>query len=307
MCLSIPNHPITARRCGGPRRGFTLVELLVVISIIALLAALLIPAVYVAIRKAKEARVALEIAAISKALDSYKLTMGEYPPDFTYDPSNTAVTPQDQIAAQINGHLSRTYRRRNVAGDLPLQVNLATGASTPIANASDYARLDPAEAVYFWLQGFSPDPQAPLSGAGDRSPFFEFDRTRLTDSDADGFLEYHPKGDTNKVPYAYYAARSTGSDATAYFQVAAYLQATNPRGLPLPYFVATKVPNPSGNTADPPVNSAAAAKKFQLISAGLDSMFGNGGLVTGAAAVPTAEKDNMASFTEGAKLVDLVD
>ncbi len=248
----------------------------------------------------------LEIAALGKALDSYKLTMGEYPPDFTYDP-NSSVTAQNQMEAQINAHLSRTYRRRNVGNDLPLQESLTTGARTPIMNQADYAKLDPAEALYFWLQGFSPDPQAPLSGAGDRPPFFEFDKTRLTDSDADGFLEYHPKGDTNKVPYAYYVARSTGSDATAYLQVAAYLATSNPRGLPIPYFAATMVPNPSGNSSDPPVPSAAAPKKFQLICAGLDSVFGAGGLVTGAGSVPPAEKDNMASFTEGAKLADLVD
>ena len=64
-----------------PRRtGFTLVELLVVILIIATLLALLVPAVAGAFRRAKEAQVAAELNNIATALASFKTNYNDYPP-----------------------------------------------------------------------------------------------------------------------------------------------------------------------------------------------------------------------------------
>ena len=62
------------------RTGFTLVELLVVILIIATLLALLVPAVAGAFRRAKEAQVAAELNNIATALASFKTTYNDYPP-----------------------------------------------------------------------------------------------------------------------------------------------------------------------------------------------------------------------------------
>lgn len=284
-----------------PRRpGFTLVELLVVIAIISVLAALLIPAVWVSIRKAKTARIGLEMAAIQKALESYKNKTGEYPPDFSYNPAGG--TPQDQILAEVNAHLGREFRRR-IPTDFRPKINLLTG--DPIAvTAGDVAKLDPTEALYFWLQGFSADPQAPLSGSGDRQPFFEFDKSRLVDRDNDGFPEYYPQGDSTQTPYVYYAARNTGSERTAYLHINIYLASSNLRGLPLPYFSTVMVPDPGGSGTS--VNAAAAPNKFQLISAGLDGEYGSGDRVFTERISDNAEKDDMTNFSESKVLEDLV-
>src|SRR6478736_3831985 len=63
-------------------RGFTLVEMLVVIAIIAILAALLLPAVMIAIRTARNAAIGLEVKQLDTAVEAYRLEKGDYPPNF---------------------------------------------------------------------------------------------------------------------------------------------------------------------------------------------------------------------------------
>lgn len=66
----------------GPqsRLGFTLVEILVAISIIVILMALLVPAVSGVRRTARNAAVRVELAALEKALTDFKTIYGEEPP-----------------------------------------------------------------------------------------------------------------------------------------------------------------------------------------------------------------------------------
>lgn len=59
--------------------GFTLLELLVVISIIALLAGLILSTAGYIQREGARSRTKAEIAALEAALESYKADMGDYP------------------------------------------------------------------------------------------------------------------------------------------------------------------------------------------------------------------------------------
>jgi general secretion pathway protein G len=286
-----------------PRRGFTLVEMLVVIVIITALAALLVPAVMISIRRAKQARIALEVANISKALERYKVEMGEYPPDFSY--SALGATPTDKAlrAKQlINEHLQSVFRRRG-GNDLPL-------GSTAMPADVQLAQLNPGNALAFWLKGFTSDPQFPISGIGERTSFFDLDQGRLKNSakmqdisqmpspDPNSNVElglvwgyrngdsspptpyafadgYYPSGDADKAPYIYYNAKSYTPQTNippgqqGSFNPIAVLPAVQwaeQNGVCPPYRSDSNLGSPQGPFAE--------HNKFQIISAGLDSEYG---------------------------------
>jgi prepilin-type N-terminal cleavage/methylation domain-containing protein len=62
------------------RKGFTLIELMVVIAIIIILAAIAIPNYLSMTARAKRSRVASDFAAIATALETYKTDWNQYPP-----------------------------------------------------------------------------------------------------------------------------------------------------------------------------------------------------------------------------------
>jgi general secretion pathway protein G len=61
------------------RRGFTLIEILVVIVVIAILATLVAPNIFQHVGAAKEATAKSQIEMLGAALDAYRLDNGRYP------------------------------------------------------------------------------------------------------------------------------------------------------------------------------------------------------------------------------------
>jgi len=81
-------------------RGFTLIEILVVIAIIAMLAAIVGPAVMNKLGGAKSKTAAIQIADIDKSLDLFKLDVGRYP---TNAEGLQALVTQPPTASGWNG------------------------------------------------------------------------------------------------------------------------------------------------------------------------------------------------------------
>jgi general secretion pathway protein G len=73
--------PIAVRRRAWAQRGFTLLELLVVLMIIAVLASYVGPKVFSEIDKAKQKAATAQMKTLADAMAQYRLDVGAYPSD----------------------------------------------------------------------------------------------------------------------------------------------------------------------------------------------------------------------------------
>jgi general secretion pathway protein G len=102
---------LPARRT-AMRRGFTLIEILVVIVVIAILASMVAPNVFKHVGSAKDATARSQIEMLGAALDAYRLDNGTYP---TTEQGLEALTeaPTNPAASNWRG----PYLRKALPGD----------------------------------------------------------------------------------------------------------------------------------------------------------------------------------------------
>jgi len=243
-----PVHSDLVTTPGSHRRnGFTLVELLAVIMIIALLAGLVTPAVMRARNSARNAAIKAEIDMLHMAIMNYKNEYGSFPP--AYDSNIKTGSP-------VVKHVQRLFPR--------------CVATSQFGNAKT---LSPGEALVSWLAGYRSDPQNPLIDpatpnvpATDRKKLFDFDQRRLVGS------IYAPAGKKGS-PYIYIDAASYGLVPYDLANLATPGAQRIPI-IPPPTATAqdfgTVIPVPTSPTPQPFFNP----DTFQILCAGQDEEFG---------------------------------
>ena len=158
------------------RSAFTLVELLVVIGILAVLAALITPAIFQARVSARNAAIKAEIDMLHMAIMNYKNEYGSFPP------CASGTSASDPAAR----HIRRLFPR------------------TPATYAPAISTT-PGNALVGWLGGYSSNPVDPLGGI--RKKLFDFDQSRVTAGN-----QYHPSGKAGS-PYVYVDAANYGGSS----------------------------------------------------------------------------------------------
>jgi prepilin-type N-terminal cleavage/methylation domain-containing protein len=185
-------------------RGFTLVELLVVVTIFAMLMALVTPAVMRALTSSRNAAIKAEIDMLHMAMMNYRNEFGRLPPAAV-----TSFTGSDAASR----HLLRLFPR--MASGVPqtqaqrlcyLNTGNVTTSSISVANG-----------LPFWLYGYNDDPTQPVfavvgSSTTSRKKLFDFDASRLAGIGTAN-VTYHISGKPS-VPYVYIDAGSYGTVAT---------------------------------------------------------------------------------------------
>lgn len=127
-----------------PTAGFTLVEMLVVIAIIAILAGLLLPAVGMVKNRVIEGRLAIEVQNVDRGMQAYKNENEDFPPNCINSLEGRRL---------VRDHILKVWPHIDTA-ELDAVTDLLVNY------------LDPAEAIPFWLGGFSPNAKSPFLGKG---------------------------------------------------------------------------------------------------------------------------------------------
>lgn len=273
------------------RRGFTLVELMIVIVIILILLGLLIPAIGAVRLRAQQTQVRAEITSLEGAITAFKA-------EFGMDPPSGIVLHENQ--AGWNGDT----RSKNLIRSMWPQFDFSKNRDiNRDMDSDDSIALNAGECLVFFLggiwdstnktpNGFSKNPADPFiisnAGGGRQGPYYEFDISRFVDTDGDDAPEYVDSFPSQQKPYLYFSSYDgrgyRNGEVTGTGMLDVYRQGEDPTITP--------------PTTDVPFK----AKSYQIISPGADFEYGTGGIFNPDKNFPsnrTAEADNVTNFVGG--------
>jgi len=330
--------PVDRQPARSARRGFSMVELLIVITIIAILVSMLLVGVQAAVGRARVATVVAEFKNFEQAIKDFEAEFGMQPPSYI-------VLHETGADWNLNNQWTKASRSiiRQLWKDYDFTANVDINHDG--INGQTH-RLTGAECLVFFLggipsvdssvtpsvvtmKGFSKVSSAPFTSlTGARSgPFYEFKSTQLvtavsafptsTNVGTYVYLDAIP-GQTRPIQYF---SSYGGSGYRVYGLDGLQSSAADNEALPDTFgWVYTKTPG-SATVAGEPYNP----NTFQLISPGLDGEYGESNLCggyananngvqgvtsyTSAAATPsslaktaatiTRERDNITNFAGG--------
>jgi prepilin-type N-terminal cleavage/methylation domain-containing protein len=205
------------------RAAFTLVELLVVITIIGILAALITVAAVGALKKARQTQIKTELNEISSGFDEYKNKTTAYPPNC----QNDAAGPLDEagILNDVRRHMKQIAQRSQESDDLTKLLVGQKGTLEPAKYARELpGGMTAGEAVVFWLGGFSSDAKYPISGEG--GPSYDVTGVSAPDRGKADPIE------SRKWVYPFEVSRLGPRNSDGYFDDSKgrYLEYTDPKG-----------------------------------------------------------------------------
>jgi len=128
------------------RRGFTLIELMVVIAIIIILAAIAIPNYLSMTQRAKKSRIASDMATLATGLETFRTDWGVYPITETYVKVDKTSVFYDEISG--TGTL-KTNVGTTAAGEVAPVEYLKPGTLTSIVDPFTGSGTDEDGSIYY--------------------------------------------------------------------------------------------------------------------------------------------------------------